>query len=550
MEDYDDEYHALEADHDHHAALAAARLPTAAAAAAASTAAAPGGDHAPGRLAHLGERAHCPRCAEPLGDELLEVDGCIACAACGFVIDDSMLVHSLFAGPDDGGGAGQGHPQHQQQQQAAVRVWHDDPTGGAAVARELRRGAGSGAVGREASHATGREARRRRLHARLRAVMAALPPAAAAMPRRAAADSASALLDRVDAAYHRPRSPAEDEAEEAVPIQHHQVRAETLAAVAYVTAREAGAPITFAGAAGAAACAPLAVAREFLRIKALLRLTVPQAPLSTLILTQGATLLRIARRGRGPRSVAAAGVAGGGAGAALLPPLLPSTAMLLPPPLPPPPRGTAAAAPYDAAMTTSAQQQLSQQQQQQQQQQVVVLTMPPPSRSAAGGLACRDRPSAVIAAASLAAANRDLARERALHPDPLSNAPTARRVAAHPAVASALHLGELLQALGVAETRRRDAVAAACLRLCIGATPPKRGHAPLRRLTVAEVVDALEVSSKAVGGAVRAAQAELRRLVPLLPFPVRFSDAAAHAGLLLRLHRLACKASVPPSGNA
>jgi hypothetical protein len=526
--DRDDAW-AHDQDHAHdgqyaHAHVAGAHVATAAAGSSAAAAA-----------------ARCPRCSEPLGDEVLEVDGFLACGACGFVLDDSILVHTLFApASEDGAGAGTTGRDHQVQ--VGVRVWHDDPTGSSAVARELRRGAASGAVGREASsHAAGREARRRRLHARLRAIMAALPPAAAAMPRRAAADNAAALLDRVDAAYHPSLSSSHGvplatrgEPEEQEQQQHHQVRAETLAAVAYVTAREAGAPITFAAVAGAAACAPLSVAREFLRIKQVLRLTVPQAPLSTLILTQGATLLRIARRGRGPSTTSVVVAPLGTATAA-------TATNLPPPPLPP------------STLPTPANGASTEQQQQQQQQQVVVL-LPPPTRSAAGGLACRDRPSAVIAAASLAAANRDLARERALHPDPLSTAPAARRVAAHPAVASALDLAELLQAVGVAETRRRDAVAAACLKLCIGATAPKRGHAPLRRLSVAEVVDALGVSTKAVGGAVRAAQAELRRMVPLLPFPVRFSDAAAHAGLLLRLHRLACKATpmmtAPPAAPA
>jgi hypothetical protein len=459
----------------------------------------------------------CPRCDEPLGDEVLEVDGFLACPACGFVIDDSILVHTLFApGTEDEGGGGGG--EHAAGAPLGVRVWHDDPTGQAAVARALRGrmgGGASAAVGREASYAAGREARRRRLHARLRAIMAALPGAAAALPRRAAADNAAALLERVDAAYHPPA----DEA--ATTTRHgHAMRAETLAAVAYVTAREAGAPITFAGAAGAAACAPLAVAREFLRLKAALRLTVPQAPLGTLVLAQGATLLRIARRGRG-RVQASAAAAGGDA-------------------LAPPQTATAAPAPAAGGP-------------------MPLLLPAPPTRSAAGGLATRDRPSAVIAAASLAASNRDLALQRARGGDdgaspslPPLPATGARRVAAHPAVASALQLAELLQALGVAEARRRDAVAAACLKLCIGATPPKRGHAPLRKLSVAEVAAALDCGgggggAKAIGGAVRAAQAELRRLVPLLPFPVRFSDAGAHAGLMLRLHRLACKAQPPPA---
>jgi hypothetical protein len=475
----------------------------------------------------------CPRCFEPLDDEVLEVDGFLACPACGFVIDDSILVHTLFApGTEDEGGG-----EHHNAAAAVplgVRVWHDDPSGHAALSREFRAGgrAGGGvgasaAVGREASYAAGREMRRRRLHARLRAVMAALP-GAASLPRRAVGDNAAALLERVDAAYHPQLGGgggtgggSEDGTDNTT---RHAMRAETLAAVAYVTAREAGAPITFAGAAGAAACAPLALAREFLRLKTALRLTVPQAPLSTLVLTQGAALLRIARRGRGP-------VAGG---------------------LGPVVGGAASAAGATAGGTTTNNLPLPS----------LLLLPPPPLRSAAGGLATRDRPSAVIAAASLAASNRDLALERAgrdggpissssaLPPPPPLPATGARRVAAHPAVASALHLAELLQALGVAETRRRDAVAAACLKLCIGSTPPKRGHAPLRKLSVAEVAAALGVSSKAIGGAVRAAQSELRRMVPLLPFPVRFSDAGAHAGLLLRLHRLACKAQPPPVAAA
>jgi len=477
--------------------------------------------------------ACCPRCAEPLGDEVLEVNGFIACAACGFVIDDSILVHTLFGpaldeggdGGGRGGGGGGGEGGGRREQPVGVRVvWHDDPAGASALARELRRGAPAG-VGRGASPASGREARRRRLHAQLRAVVAALP-VAGALPRRAAGDGAADLLDRVDAAYRPPGLGEGGVADETVPSVRRAMRAETLAAVAYVTAREAGAPITFAGAAGAAACAPLAVAREFLRLKAALGLIVPQAPLSTLVLMQGATLLRIAGRGPPPAAAAAGGHRGGGSSTGPLSPLLPSPTAL---PL----------------------QQQHQQQQQQQRQQQQASLLPPPTRSAAGGLACSDRPSAVIAAASLAASNRDLvARERGAGAGArplLAAAPLARRVAAHPAVASALRLAELMQALGVAETRRHDAVAAACLKLCIGATAPRRGHVPLRRLSVAEVVGAVGgASAKAVGGAVRAAQAELRRMVPLLPFPVRFSDAGAHADLLLRLHRLACKAQPPP----